>query len=669
MAQINTQPATPAQLQTAPDTLTADAPQTLAGNDATQPDTLTADAPTDAEAGKTDEPEQPGFMQRAIEQSGAAGIGTLIGKEGGYVGTMPGRTFNRVKGIQAAYEALKQGDLKKASMIAHTLATGPDDPVTEMAKNIIKMPFEEAVEAYKALRNQAVDDPTAYLTAAQHGIRAIPVIGDAAEHIGATIAEDLHNNNWSGLSGDLVGIVPALLMGGEGRAAEAAEASTVEGAADAAREAKSNAIRPSQRMIGRTPVPVTALQNESPSLAAQGLEKLSGNPAAKQAAFAAERTQPAAVTASVNNLEDVARNHIQALRDQLGDHTPFETDMSTLRKQSAAMKDSAQEVYKKFDAASDAEQEDYNTKTKLDEEAHNKEQDEKQQDFEENQTAKKEAFDKAEQAKVKASAGKATQYKANPFKAEKFEGDDFEPEERPLTFREMQSQRSEALQQMKAGASPEAYQAAKNQLKATEQQMDDFAARHKDVVDPEEYNLANATRKAAGQHDFITDKLNIDTGTDEIPASITRGSLKSLPRSFDKRYGEGAFEKYLGPQGFKNYNAIRDVLENPEQRSGLMDIAKTITRHSIGAGVGALVGGLPGAVAGEMIQYSLGKISENLLFNPEYGQTVLAAYRASQALRPNPSTVRGALRTAAVTPKPTNATHTWAPETGVQPIQ
>jgi hypothetical protein len=667
MAQINPQSATSAQPQIAPDTLTADAPQTLTGNDSTQPETLTADVPKDSGEGNgsTDESEQPGFVSRAMEQSGAAGIGTLIGKTGGYVGTMPGRTFNRVKGIQAAYEALKQGDLKKASMIAHTLATGPDDPVTEMAKQIIKMPFDEAAEAYKAFRD-APDKVVGALTAAQHGIRSIPVIGDAAEHVGNTIAEDLHNNNWSGLSGDLVGIVPALLMGGEGRAAEAAEASTAEGAADAAREAKSSAIRPSQRMIGRTPVPVTALQDEAPSLRAQGLEKLANNPAAKQAAFAAERTQPAAVNATVNNLEDVARNHIQALRDQFGNHTPFESDMSTLRKQSGAMKDAAQEVYKRFDAASDADQEAYKTSTKLAEEAHNAAQEEKETAFNEAQDANKTAFDKAEQEKVKASAGKATPYKAKPFKAEKFEGEDFEPEERPMTFRELQTQRGEALQAMKAGASPEAYQAAKNQLKATEQQMDDFAAKHQDVVSPEEYNLANATRKAAGQHDFITDKLNIDTGTDEIPASITRGSLKSLPRAFDKRYGEGAFEKYLGPEGANNYNAVRDVLENPEQRNGLMDIAKTITRHSVGAGVGAVAGGLPGAVAGEMLQYSIGKIAENLLFNPEYGQTVMAAYRASQRLRP---AATAGIRTAAVTPKSKEATHVWSPETGVQPIQ
>ena len=335
MAQINPQTANPAQPQTAPDTLDA-APDT---RDAAAPDTLDAAPaapPTDpnkvlastkyAGAPST---EAPGVIQRTMTNSGAAGVGTLLGQEGGYIGTMPGRTMNRVKGIQEAYEAMKQGDLKKASMIAHTLASGPDDPVTEMAKNIIKMPFEEAVEAYKALRNQNIDDPTAYLEAAQHGIRAVPVIGSGAEQVGANIAEDFHNNNWGGLSGDIVGILPALIFGGEGRAAQAAETSGMEGAAEAAEAATKNAIRPSQRMIGRTPVPVTALQ-DNPTLGARALKTIANDPAAAQARFIAERTQPAAATAAVTSLEDVARKHIQMVRDELGDHTPFEADMGTI---------------------------------------------------------------------------------------------------------------------------------------------------------------------------------------------------------------------------------------------------------------------------------------------------------------------------------------------------
>jgi len=179
-------------------------------------------------------------------------------------------------------------------------------------------------------------------------------------------------------------------------------------------------------MVGRTPVPVTSLQNENPSMAAQGLEKVASNPAAKQAAFAAERTQPAAVNATVNNLEDVARNHIQAVRDELGNKEPFETDMSTIRKQSGAMKDAAQEIYQKFDKASDAEQDAYKTQQKLKEEAFNKDQDAKQTAFEEDQAAKKETFDKAQDAKKKAATPEKP-YKPDKFKAEKFEGMIFNP--------------------------------------------------------------------------------------------------------------------------------------------------------------------------------------------------------------------------------------------------
>ena len=621
----------------------------------------------------TNKPEQPGFVQRAIDVSGAAGMGHLAASTVGYLGTMPMRTYHRVQGLEQAYDALKQGDLKKATMIANTLATGPDDPITKMAVQLLKMPFDEAVEAYKSFKlNPSATE--ANLVAAQHGIRSIPLIGAAAEQIGHTIADDLHENNWRGLSGDLVGIVPALLFGAENKAAQVAETSTVEGGAEAAQYARESAIRPSQRMVGRTPVPVTALQNENPSMAAQGLEKVASNPAAKQAAFAAERTQPAAVNATVNNLEDVARNHIQAVRDELGKKEPFETDMSTIRKQSGAMKDAAQEIYQKFDKASDAEQDAYKTQQKLKEEAFNKDQDAKQTAFEEDQAAKKETFDKAQDAKKKAATPEKP-YKPDKFKAEKFEGEDFVPDERPLTFRELQTKRSNALDQMREGTSPEAYRAAKNSLEATEGQMDEFAKRNSDTVSPAEYDLANTVRKAANKHDFIADRLNIDTGTGRIPASITRGGLKALPRSFDKRFGDGAFNKYLGPEGLKNYNAVRDVLENPEEQQGFMHFANLVTQHTLGtaggAAAGYALGGAEGAaiggVAGPVLRYTAGRIAENLLFNPEYGQTVLNAWRAAKGLR-MPAPVGKAVAAAPLVPQ-VNATHTWSPETGIVPVQ
>jgi hypothetical protein len=679
---------------TTPETLSADPAQpsqtapTSAAPDANPPETLTADTPetltADAPA-PTQDPnkvlastkyagapstEAPGFVQRAAETSGAAGVGNLLANETGYLGTMPLRTYHRIQGLQEAYTALREGDLHRASMIAHTLASGPDDPITSMALNLIKLPYEEAVNAYKAYRDNP-DKTSALLNVAQHGIRMVPVIGAGAEQVGSTIADDLKNHNWSGVSGDVVGLLPALLFGGETKAAQAAAAATdVEGAAEAAATVTQNAIRPSQRLIANTAVPTTALQDVKPSLAARSLQTVANDPASAQARFAAERTQPAAVNATVNNLEDVARNHIQELREVLGDHTPFEEDMSSLRKQSGAMKNSAQEVYKRFDAASDAEQEAYKTKTKLAEEAHNAEQEEKEAAFNEAQDAKKEAFDKNEQFKVKASANGKTPYKAKPFKAEKFEGEDFEPEERPLTFRELQSQRQDAIDQMKSG-SPEAYRAGKNALRDTEKEMDNFAQRHEDYVSTEQYDAANAARKAAGQHDFIADRIKIDSGTDEIPASITKGSLKTLPQAFDKRYGEGAFQKYLGPEGFKNYNAVRDVLQNPATASPLFEMAKSLMRHAtheaVGGGLGYAAGGIPGAVAGTVAQYAAGRIAENLLFNPEFGQTVMAAYKHVGHLMPAAkATVQGAARVAA----PASAvTHTWNPQTGITPVQ
>ena len=655
----------------APQTLTFDDPSQSAPTTA-QPAAQPAAASTDAGTPQTlqfDEdvkpPEQPGFVSRLMDTSGAEGLGKLAGQTAGYVGNMPAHVYNRVQGLEQAYAALKQGDLKKANMIAHTLLSGPDDPITAMAKNLIKVPFDEALEAYKSFKaNPSVDN----LTAAQHGIRSIPLIGEPAEHVGGLIAEDLRTHNWSGLSGDLVGIVPALLMGAEGNAAEAASTSGAEGAAEAATDATSNAIRPTQRMIGRTPVPVTALQAENPSMGARALKTLANNPAAEQAKFAAERTQPAAVNAAVTSLEDVARNHIQTLRDKLGDNTPFEADMSTLRKQSGAMKDAAQEVYTKFDKASDEDQAAFKDQQVAKKEAYDQEQADKKTDFEDDQKAKKEAFEKSEQSKTKASENTPAPHKAAKFKAEKFEPDEFEEDERPLTFREMQTKRSDAMNNMRAGTTPAAYKTAQMELNSVEKQMDDFAGKHDDVVSPDEYSLANSTRRAAGQHDFIADRLKIDKGTGEIPASITRGSLKTLPQTFEKRYGDGSFAKYLGPEGFKNYNAVRDVLENPTQGQGLWHMAKVLTRHAASLGAGyAAGGGVAGAAALDAGQVALGHIAENLLFNPEYGQTVMAAWRAAQ--NRGMQVTRPVAATAPLLNRANGPTHVWTPDQGIVPAQ
>jgi hypothetical protein len=437
-------------------------------------------------------------------------------------------------------------------------------------------------------------------------------------------------------------------------------------------EAKKNAIRPSQRMIGSTPVPVTALQEADPTLRARLLKTVANDPAAAQSRFIAEHTQPAAATAAVTTLEDVARKHIQMVREELGNHEPFEGDMGTIGKQANAMRESAQEIYQKFDKASDEEQEAYKTQTALDKEQFENAQVEKEKAFDEAQAAKKEAFEKTEQAKVKASAGKETPYKAKPFKAEKFEGEDFEPEERPLTFDELQHQRAQITKAMQRNAVP--YSEGQDALKKVEVKMDDFADRHADIVSPEEYKLANDTYSAATKHDFLADRLKIALGTDEIPTKISKGSLSAIQQAFDsnKKFGPGAFEQYLGPKGMANFREIRNVLENPAQGSPFLRMAKMLMGEAMGAGAGVASGtGTTGALAGMAAKYSMGQIAENLLFNPEYGQTMLAAWRRLHAL-PNSQVGRlgaGIGQVAPALPKPAEATHVWSPETGVTPVQ
>ena len=233
-------------------------------------------------------------------------------------------------------------------------------------------------------------------------------------------------------------------------------------------------------------------------------------------------------------------------------------------------------------------------------------------------------------------------------------------------FDELQHQRKTITKSMANNSMP--WSQAEDALNKVNQEMDDFAERHSDVVSPEEYKLANNVYSAATKHDFIANRLKINVGTDEIPASITKDSLKNLEQAFDsnKKFGPDAFRNYLGPEGYSNFNAIRNVLENPAQASMFMRFAKGLMGEAAAGALGATAGGTAGTLTGVAAKYTMGQIAENLLFNPEYGQTVLAAYRAAHNLgRPAAAIVRPT----AMLPRPnTEATHTWNPEQGITPI-
>lgn len=518
-----------------------------------------------------EEAEPTGFLKHAGEMSGF---------EGG-VKTIAQSVAHRSFTMHKAYDALTAGDLKKASMLATAAISGlgtkevDADPaikaLIDIGTEIIRSPYDHVKAAYNA-NKEALANPTPQTAAAasrETGMAQAPFIGPAIQGAMDAVSKDVSEQNYKGAMGDVAGVLAPFMFGSEAKAAdEAAEtAGTVEKGAP-----RKNFLRPSQQNIAGVDVPVPARGAVADAVGQVASKKAAGK-------FMAEETQPAAVKATQKTFEDVARTHIQKLRDITGDTEELSSDMSDVDKQARAMKDESQKVYEKFDQASDEE---------------------------------------AEYHKASEALGK---------KAAKEADEEFVPKQKPDTFRELQSKRKDALASIRSG-DPTAVEAGKKALKTAEDKMDAMAAEHTDLVSPEEYKAANALRRTADKFDYVNDRMNtaidhgtIDTGGATYPA-IKPGALKSMPGQFDNVYGNGAFKKLMNehPDGMANYNSVRDALINPKTGNQLMQWLMT-------AGAATAFGGLEGGVVGALGKMGVSKLADNLLFNPEFGQGALKAFQ------------------------------------------
>jgi hypothetical protein len=533
--------------------------------------------------------DQPGLVGRAYETSGAKGIvDTLFQSKD----EQQARLKQPMDLYNAAVEALDRGDLKAAAghankLVAYT-ANGfmsKDNPLYKAAEAIIMHPIEEAYEAGRAARQGNG------LAAAQHGIGAVPILGGIAEQIGGDIDQDAHQKNWSGVAGDILGPLLTLWGGKMVGAVSEAVGTNLEG------------VRPSEVEIAGEKVPVAS---NSPNLASQsGASKVASQAATKGAAkaFIEDRVQPAAVKASQSNFAHSAMESADELRTLRGEPSVMQKPpaLRTVHDIGEFLRDEAKGTYQKLDEAGQTAQE-----------------------------AWEQTYGKAARA---AKVPKPTLYDANDQPIAAAPEPKIPP--KPKNFSELKTAINDAEETLRPGGGDNAAQsAAKEELPGLKKQMRDFLDEHEGVVSQDELDAADKVWAKSRAYDWLSKRVRSATqGQDagkifaEESKSLRPSSLRNIPKQFENRYGEGAWSRFLGPDGVKNYNDVLSALETP-----------AVGGNRLMQWLGQLKpAGLP---VGDTLKLPLSALADNLLFNPEFGQTAMRLWKLAPGA---PMTSRQAL--------------------------
>jgi len=506
------------------------------------------------------------FIGSAAETSGITGISQLVSARGAW----------QLHSYHQALEAVKRGDWKSAVNNAYAAisGTGKDDPLYDAAKKIIETPWEETQKAYQEAKKGNVGE------AVVHGATAVPILGPGARAVGEKTAQDIKEGEWSKAAGDVAGFVSSLgfgkSLGETGEAGEAAE--TVEGAKPL--------VRPSTAEIAGEKVPVSTPQLQDQGALSKLVQKAGTREGAQK--FINNEVQPAAAKATQANFSKAALADVENLQKLRGE-TPSEPPvLHTVDDISKHLKTSAQETYKKLDQAAEEDHALW-------------EQEHKQW---EEDTAK---------------LGKG----ATPLE---------EPVE-PKKFTELQDDINNASDTLNSKISSQVdKEAAKKSLPQLKKQMSDFLDKHPALVESGELAAANNVYRKGIQYDWIAKKMrSATTGTEgtasklaQKPTTLNSSSLEKLPGQFDNKFGEGSFKKLMGNDGMKNYNDILNVLKNPMQAPKFNDWIK----NSLTAALGYAAGGPAGAAGAVLSKIGTSSLADNLLFNPEFGQKAITAWKS-----------------------------------------
>lgn len=635
---ISSTPSTPAQTPptqgSSPSAPVATPSSTLAA-DPSAPASLSGvqfDSTPQVEQGSSEQ-EQPGLISRAAETSGIPQTLQLAGAQIEHTVQAP------IDAYHEAIDAANQGDWKAATKAASKIVNAPssygidkDSPIYKALSELIMQPINQIAESFKEQRKAGASKVEAGIATAahtlnatpndeelgqigqrltadkgdissqigdiagglgtSHGASSIPVVGPMVNQVGGNLDEDLHAHNYSAAVGDVLG---PLLTVGIGKLLGRATSTTGVKPPPTPPGGLLADVAPTTKTIAGIKVP-----QASESVNAGRLSALASEKAATD--FVTQKVQPAARAALQSNFSRSALSDVDSLRAAQGlDNTainPPKQPLFDLDKIGKFMKDEAQVTYKKLDNAAASDIAEWKQQEKLAKEADAKATEEQQAAF-----------------KLNPNSEAATAPK--PVTTAQ---DALPPE--PKLFTDLQTQLKRAkrvIESKNPNLMPDVRAAAFKDLPKLQAEMDNFIAKHEEDVNPGELDAANRIRAKATRYGYLANKIR--TATEGVGAGIDAGetgkdvkvpetTLDSIPAQFDNKYGAGAFNKLVGPEGRANYNSVIKALQTPETGGRLLQFLQKIPWH-----LGETTTSLPASA-----------IIDNLLFNADFGKTAMSAF-------------------------------------------
>lgn len=524
-------------------------------------------------------------------------------------------------------EARKNGMNPLAATVSttlHTLSATPND--TELGTGVERVESDLSKSDFPGV----VGDVAGTLMNSK-GANSIPVFGGQIAQVGGNLDEDLHAHNYHAAVGDVLGPLLTLGLGKIFGVGEDTTGIPPPPKAPTGLSAAIEGARPTRTTIAGIKVPQAS---ETPF--AQNVAALASEKAAKD--FVARQVQPAARAALQSNFAKSALSDVDSLRASQGASNtsivPPKSPLFDLDATGKFLKDEAQVTYKKADAAAES---DINEWKELEKEA--KEQD----------AAATEAQNT--QSKNNPSSGAAI-----PPKPITTAQDALPP--KPLKFTQLQDllRRTKAVIESKNPSIQQVdrEQAIKNYPKY-KQQMEAFLEKHEDDFGEGELDQANLVRAKATRYGWLANKVRTatkglgagaDAGATGKAVGISETSLDNIPAQFDNKYGAGAFDKLVGPEGRANYNAVVKALQTPATGGRLLDWLNSLRTTQF-------LGSKP-----------VNALTDNLLFNPQFGSTAVRAYQLQQKARTFISNAARGAGKAGVIATPETAPSSAPPNTG-----
>jgi GNAT superfamily N-acetyltransferase len=395
------------------------------------------------------------------------------------------------------------------------------------------------------------------------------------------------------------------------------------------------AFRPHDKTIAGVTAKESALQQENPSLVTRTMGHFTSQEAANnfQEGQAADYTKQAVSTVG-QRVEDRVASHDALVNGQPEPDQITGTDTvskhDTLDDMHNAMRKSSEQTYQKADV-----------------------EDRKDIAAWEQEVAKAQADYKDSVARHNqniADYNATEEGKKNPMEPEAYNPEDAKVPEKPDTYAQMKSD-LQAAQANAQSADPVIRQKAfEVEIPKANKAIDKWFSDHSDAISDPEYQSAKRLRADSEKVKTMAQMLRQPI----LDGNMSSGKMSSVEAAINKKsvrggFSENAFANLLGPEGYQNWNDVKDLFKPIAAGSGdswgtrtLAYIAQNLIGHLVG---------LPGALTGTggigtALATSRGMewFSNKVMFDPEFGSWFKDATNAMKSARGAVFSLPGELR-------------------------